>query len=109
MRQSPKVAPWKLGVGARTVEASLPPHDPGGLAADSKILGHELFGPVAAIVPFEDLDEVIVQANDTPYGLIAYVYGRDLGRTLAIAEQLEVGMVGINRGLSLTRRLRSVV
>jgi len=65
----------------------------------SMLLEDEIFGPVAPIIPFRDLDEAVRAANATPYGLIGYVFTRDLGRGLAVAEALEVGMIGLNRGL----------
>ena len=58
-----------------------------------------MFGPIAAIFPFTDEAEAIAAANDTDVGLAAYVMTGDLARGLRISEQLEVGMVGINRGL----------
>lgn len=63
------------------------------------ILSAELFGPVAVVVEHEDEAAMIAAANDTEAGLVAYVMSADVGRALSIAEQLEVGMVGINRGL----------
>lgn len=63
------------------------------------ILRHEIFGPVAAIQRFTDEDEVIARSNNTEYGLIAYVYTQNLSRGLRCSEQLEFGMVGLNRGL----------
>jgi succinate-semialdehyde dehydrogenase/glutarate-semialdehyde dehydrogenase len=65
---------------------------------DASILGGELFGPVAPIVRFGDRDPVVDWANGTEMGLAGYLYGRDLARCLDIAEQLQIGMVGINRG-----------
>ena len=62
-------------------------------------LDDEIFGPVAAIQTFSDEEAVIAKANDTEYGLVAYVFTRDLKRGLQISEQLEFGMVGLNRGL----------
>jgi len=62
-------------------------------------LRDEIFGPVAAIQTFADEAEVIGKANDTEYGLVAYVFTGDLGRGLRVCEQLEFGMVGLNRGL----------
>jgi succinate-semialdehyde dehydrogenase/glutarate-semialdehyde dehydrogenase len=59
----------------------------------------EIFGPVAAIVAFETEDEVIEVANDTEYGLIAYVFTRDLARGLRVSEKIDCGMVGLNRGV----------
>lgn len=67
--------------------------------ADAEILHTEVFGPVAPIVTFTDEEEVLTAANDTAYGLASYVYTRDLARGLRIAERLEAGMVGLNRGL----------
>ncbi len=63
------------------------------------ILAEEIFGPVAPIVAFSDPDEAIALANSTEYGLVSYLYTRDLRRALATAEALEAGMVGINRGV----------
>ena len=71
----------------------------GGVAADAEILQQEIFGPVAPIVTFESDDEAIALANDTPYGLASYLYSGDLARGLRLAEAIESGMVGLNRGL----------
>ena len=62
-------------------------------------LQDEIFGPVAVIQTFTDEAEVITRANATEYGLVAYVFTRDLGRGLRISEQLDFGMVGLNRGI----------
>ena len=59
----------------------------------------EIFGPVASIIPFDDEEEVIQAANDTPYGLVSYVFTNDLRRALRVAEKLESGMVGLNQGV----------
>lgn len=59
----------------------------------------EIFGPVAAIQTFTDQEEVIARANDTEYGLVAYVFSEDMKRALHVCERLEYGMVGLNRGL----------
>lgn len=59
----------------------------------------EIFGPVAPIFRFKTDEEAIALANDTPFGLAAYFYSRDIGRIWRVAEQLEYGMVGINEGL----------
>ena len=67
--------------------------------ADSAILGEEIFGPVAPIVAFDDEAEAVSLANDTEHGLVSYVYTGDLARGLRLAEALESGMVGLNRGL----------
>jgi succinate-semialdehyde dehydrogenase/glutarate-semialdehyde dehydrogenase len=66
---------------------------------EAKLLHDEIFGPVAALVAFETNEEVIAMANSTEYGLVAYVYTRDLARALRTSEQLDFGMVAINRGL----------
>ena len=63
------------------------------------ILSEEIFGPVAPIVRFTDPDEAVALANSTEYGLVSYVYSQDLRRALRVAEALEAGMVGINRGV----------
>jgi succinate-semialdehyde dehydrogenase/glutarate-semialdehyde dehydrogenase len=63
------------------------------------MLREEIFGPVAAIQTFKSEDEVIRRSNDTEYGLVAYLYTKDLSRGLRVAERLESGMVGVNRGL----------
>jgi succinate-semialdehyde dehydrogenase/glutarate-semialdehyde dehydrogenase len=66
---------------------------------DATILKNEIFGPVAPIVAFSDDDEAITAANDTEYGLIAYLFTGNLSRGMRVAERLESGMVGVNRGL----------
>ncbi len=70
-----------------------------GLEPDAAILQEEIFGPVAPIVTFSDDEEAIALANATEYGLVAYLYTRDLDRGLRMMERLETGMVGINRGV----------
>ena len=67
--------------------------------AGASILREEIFGPVAPIVTFYDEEEAIALANATQYGLVAYVFTRDLDRGLRIAEELEVGMLGLNAGV----------
>jgi succinate-semialdehyde dehydrogenase/glutarate-semialdehyde dehydrogenase len=59
----------------------------------------EIFGPVAPVQSFRDEDQLVSRANATEYGLVAYVYTRDLARGLALSERLEAGMVGLNRGI----------
>jgi succinate-semialdehyde dehydrogenase / glutarate-semialdehyde dehydrogenase len=66
---------------------------------DAAILGEEIFGPVAPIVRFTEVDEAVARANATEYGLVCYVYTRDLAKGLSVAERLETGMVGLNRGV----------
>ena len=74
-----------------TVLSQVPP--------DAEILRHEIFGPVAPIVEFDDGDDVVAMANDTDLGLISYVYTSDLSKGLRTAEAMESGMVGLNTGL----------
>lgn len=66
------------------------------------IMHEEIFGPVAPVIRFSEEKEVIKMANDTPYGLAAYFYGRDIGRVFRVAEALEYGMVGVNTGMVAT-------
>jgi succinate-semialdehyde dehydrogenase / glutarate-semialdehyde dehydrogenase len=65
----------------------------------AKILDEEIFGPVAPIVRFSAEEDAVAWANGTEYGLVSYVYSGDLRRSLRVAEALEAGMVGINRGV----------
>lgn len=69
------------------------------VAKDSKLLHDEIFGPVAALVAFDTEEEVIALANDTEYGLVSYVFTQNLARGLRVSEQLDAGMVALNRGL----------
>jgi succinate-semialdehyde dehydrogenase/glutarate-semialdehyde dehydrogenase len=69
------------------------------VAPDAAILREEIFGPVAPIVSFDDVDEAIALANDTEYGLVSYVYTSDLAQGLRVSEALDSGMVGLNRGV----------
>jgi succinate-semialdehyde dehydrogenase / glutarate-semialdehyde dehydrogenase len=62
----------------------------------------ETFGPVAGLSSFRTEEEAIRLANDTEYGLAAYVYTRDIGRMFRVSEALEVGVVGINKGVFAT-------
>ena len=70
-----------------------------GVPADARMAGEEIFGPVAPLTPFATEDEVVAAANDTPYGLVAYVYTNDLRRALRVGEAIETGMVGLNQGV----------
>ncbi|WP_169392034.1 MULTISPECIES: NAD-dependent succinate-semialdehyde dehydrogenase [Psychrobacter] len=63
---------------------------------DMNIVSEEIFGPIAPIISFKNDDEVIEQANDTIYGLAAYVYTENISRVFTISEQLEYGMIGMN-------------
>jgi succinate-semialdehyde dehydrogenase/glutarate-semialdehyde dehydrogenase len=66
---------------------------------DARLLHEEIFGPVAPVKGFASEEEAIAAANDTEYGLVAYVYTRDLKRALRVIEGLETGMVGLNQGM----------
>ena len=66
---------------------------------DAELLREEIFGPVAPVRGFGDEDEAIAAANDTEYGLVAYVFTRDLKRALRVCERLETGMIGLNQGV----------
>ncbi|WP_432825936.1 NAD-dependent succinate-semialdehyde dehydrogenase [Dactylosporangium sp. CA-092794] len=70
-----------------------------GVPPDAEILRTEVFGPVAPVVTFSDTDDAVRLANDTDMGLVAFVHSGDLAEALAIADRLESGMVGINRGV----------
>jgi succinate-semialdehyde dehydrogenase/glutarate-semialdehyde dehydrogenase len=94
--------------GGRIVTGGRAPDRPGyfyqptvldDVPSDAGILSEEIFGPVAPIVRFTDTDEAISLANSTEYGLVSYLYTTDLRRALQVAEALEAGMVGINRGV----------
>ncbi|MGV0642122.1 NAD-dependent succinate-semialdehyde dehydrogenase [Mycolicibacterium sp. XJ879] len=67
--------------------------------ADARILKEEVFGPVAPITGFDTEDQGVAAANDTEYGLSAYIYTQSLDRALRVAEGIESGIVGINRGV----------
>jgi succinate-semialdehyde dehydrogenase/glutarate-semialdehyde dehydrogenase len=71
----------------------------GGVKADSRLLKEEIFGPVAPVIGFDDEDAAIAAANDTEYGLVAYVYTSDVKRAFRVVEKLQTGMVGLNQGL----------
>jgi succinate-semialdehyde dehydrogenase/glutarate-semialdehyde dehydrogenase len=73
-----------------------------GVTLDMAMTNEETFGPVAGITRFRDEAEAIRIANDTPFGLAAYLYARDAARIWRVAEALESGMVGINTGLLST-------
>jgi succinate-semialdehyde dehydrogenase/glutarate-semialdehyde dehydrogenase len=70
-----------------------------GVAPGSPILAEEIFGPVAPIVAVADAEEALRLANDTTMGLVAYLYTGDLAKGLRLAERLEAGMVGLNKGI----------
>jgi succinate-semialdehyde dehydrogenase/glutarate-semialdehyde dehydrogenase len=69
------------------------------VAKDSRLLSEEIFGPVAPIATFSTEAQALTAANRTEYGLVAYVYTRDLQRAFRVCEGLETGMVGLNQGV----------
>jgi succinate-semialdehyde dehydrogenase/glutarate-semialdehyde dehydrogenase len=71
----------------------------GGVPEAARVLREEIFGPVAPVASFDSTDEAIAAANDTEYGLVAYVFTRDLDRARYVCERLETGMVGLNQGI----------
>ena len=95
------------GAGSQVVTGGSAPQRPGffylptvltAVQNDDPILRNEIFGPIAPIVTFEDEGDAIALANDTIYGLAAYVYTKDLARAMRVSEAIESGMIGINRG-----------
>jgi succinate-semialdehyde dehydrogenase/glutarate-semialdehyde dehydrogenase len=97
-----------LSRGATAITGGQPPQGPGyfypptvlaDVSTDSDLMTTEVFGPVAPVIPFDDEDEVIAQANDTDWGLVGYVFTQDIDRAFDLSERLEVGMVGINTGV----------
>lgn len=72
------------------------------LDSSMAIFQTEIFGPIAAVYTFDTEEEAIALANDTPFGLATYFYGRDYARIWRVAEALEYGMVGINTGMIST-------
>ena len=66
---------------------------------NASLLKEEIFGPVAPVRAFIDEDEAVAAANDTEFGLVAYLYTRDLKRALRVVERLETGMLGLNQGM----------
>ena len=92
----------KVELGGITPEGRgffYPPTVLSNVSEDSDCVHDEIFGPVAAIQTFTDQEDVIRRANDTEYGLVAYVFSEDMKRALQVCERLDYGMVGLNRGL----------
>jgi succinate-semialdehyde dehydrogenase/glutarate-semialdehyde dehydrogenase len=71
----------------------------GDVPEDARLLKEEIFGPVAPVAGFDSEEAAIAAANDTEFGLVAYVFTRDLGRAFRVVEGLETGMVGLNQGM----------
>jgi succinate-semialdehyde dehydrogenase/glutarate-semialdehyde dehydrogenase len=89
-------------VGGRSGEGAGYFYEPtvlGGVSANANLLKEEIFGPVAPVIGFDEEDEAIAAANNTEYGLVAYVYTRDVKRAFRVVEKLETGMVGLNQGI----------
>jgi len=76
-----------------------PPTVLSAVSPDADMAHEEIFGPVAPITMFETEEQAIAYANDTEYGLAAYIYTRDVGRGMRVASGIEAGMIGLNRGL----------
>lgn len=70
-----------------------------GVTMEMALVNEEIFGPVAALIRFEDEDDAVTLANATPFGLAAYLFSRDIGRAWRVAERLEAGIVGVNEGI----------
>jgi succinate-semialdehyde dehydrogenase/glutarate-semialdehyde dehydrogenase len=71
----------------------------GDVPQEARLLKEEIFGPVAPVKGFASEEEAIAAANDTEYGLVSYVFTRDLKRALRVCEALETGMIGLNQGM----------
>jgi succinate-semialdehyde dehydrogenase / glutarate-semialdehyde dehydrogenase len=71
----------------------------GDVPRGARVLEEEIFGPVAPVTAFDSEEAAIAAANDSPYGLVAYVYTSDLRRAFRVVEALETGMVGLNQGI----------
>ncbi len=77
------------------------------VSSNADLLSEEIFGPVAPVIGFATDDEAIAAANNTEYGLVAYVFTQDIKRAFKVIERLDTGMVGLNQGLVSTRAPRS--
>jgi succinate-semialdehyde dehydrogenase / glutarate-semialdehyde dehydrogenase len=97
-----------LDKGARAVVGARPGDGPGyfyqptvlgGVPQGARVLKEEIFGPVAPVAAFDSEEAAVAAANDTEFGLVAYVYTRDLKRAFRVVEGLETGMVGLNQGM----------
>ncbi|MCF2871004.1 NAD-dependent succinate-semialdehyde dehydrogenase [Octadecabacter sp. G9-8] len=100
-----------LSKGATVITGGKPHKDGGmfyeptivtGATQDMAVATEETFGPFAPLFKFDDVDDVIAQANDTIFGLAAYFYAKDLSRVTKVAEALEYGIVGVNTGIIST-------
>jgi succinate-semialdehyde dehydrogenase / glutarate-semialdehyde dehydrogenase len=92
----------KVLVGGSRVEGAGYFYEPTvleGVAPGARLLKEEIFGPVAPVTSFDSEEDAIAAANDTEYGLVAYVFTSDLKRALRVCEGLETGMIGLNQGM----------
>jgi succinate-semialdehyde dehydrogenase/glutarate-semialdehyde dehydrogenase len=94
--------------GAKVATGGSAPEGPGyfysptvltDVSPDSRLFAEEIFGPVAPIFRFSSDEEGLAMANDTEFGLVAYLFTRDLSRAVKVAEGLQTGMVGLNQGV----------
>ncbi len=89
-------------VGGSPIEGAghfYPPTVLADVPRDARLSGEEIFGPVAPVATFATEDEAVTAANDTEFGLVAYVFTRDLDRAIRVCERLETGMIGLNQGV----------
>jgi succinate-semialdehyde dehydrogenase/glutarate-semialdehyde dehydrogenase len=70
-----------------------------GVSPAAALMNEEIFGPVAPVVPFDTEEEAVRMANDTPWGLVGYLFTQDVDRGFRVGEALEVGMLGLNTGI----------
>jgi succinate-semialdehyde dehydrogenase/glutarate-semialdehyde dehydrogenase len=92
----------KAIVGGQRVDGAGYFYEPtvlGDVPSNARLLKEEIFGPVAPVATFDSEDDAIAAANDTEYGLVAYVFTRDIKRALRVCERLETGMIGLNQGM----------
>ena len=92
----------RLLAGGKAIDGAgyyYPPTVVTNVPLQARMVSDEIFGPVASVIPFETEEEVIAAANDSEYGLAAYVFTEDLRRGLRVSERIESGMVALNRGL----------
>jgi succinate-semialdehyde dehydrogenase/glutarate-semialdehyde dehydrogenase len=97
-----------VGKGARVLTGGQAQDGPGyfyeptvlaDVPAEAELLREEIFGPVAPVTTFATEEEAIARANDTEYGLVCYVFTRDVDRAFRVIENLETGMIGFNQGM----------
>jgi succinate-semialdehyde dehydrogenase/glutarate-semialdehyde dehydrogenase len=92
----------KVLVGGKVADAGALFYEPSvvtGVTTEMTIAHEEIFGPVASLIRFETEDEAVAMANDTPFGLAAYLFSQNIGRAWRVAEKLDAGMVGVNEGI----------